>query len=307
MNNKKIFNSPYLGIDTRTFSHVFTQNGDYSIIIRMINPVIEYAADYEEYFGYHQLMDNIIKILGPGHTLQKLDVFHAHKYHHPSSDNFLRDCYFSHFNRRPYARQASYLILTKNEKRQRLFSSDPKAFESFISRTKKIISILEAAKTSPLVLDEAGIQSLIRQMLCLHFEDTPTSYHNLICKSSHIEQGSSAIKSTSLIDIDQINLPATIQPCTHLQEPGFPLPVDMMHFLSDITGYQSMIYHQAIIIPRQENILSKLRMKKKAPHLHSRSCQPTKCKRHRCCIGCSGSIKPAACSCTFQYPDESNT
>ena len=75
MNNKKIFNSPYLGIDTRTFSHVFTQNGDYSVIIKIQNPVTHFAADYEAYTKFHQLMKNVIQILGPGNAIQKLDIF----------------------------------------------------------------------------------------------------------------------------------------------------------------------------------------------------------------------------------------
>jgi conjugation system TraG family ATPase len=123
--------------------------------------------------------------------------------------------------------------------------------------------VLESAKTHPQVLNETGIQQLIRMMLCQHFEDTPTSYHNLACNYSQLQQGNSLIKSTTLIDINQINLPPTLQPTTTLQEPGFPLPVDLMHFLSGIKGYQSMIYHQVITIPNQENILGKLRMKRK--------------------------------------------
>ncbi|MCK5367581.1 MAG: hypothetical protein KAQ62_03485, partial [Cyclobacteriaceae bacterium] len=74
MKTKQLFNSPYLGIDTNAYSHVFTKNGDYSVIIKMQNPVLQYAADHEAYDQYHQLMDNIINILGPGHTIQKLDI-----------------------------------------------------------------------------------------------------------------------------------------------------------------------------------------------------------------------------------------
>jgi conjugation system TraG family ATPase len=260
---KKLFNSPYLGIDTQIFSHLFTQNGDYSVIIGMHNPVAEYASDYESYTQFHQLTDNIIHILGPGHTLQKLDIFNTRKYRHPSSSDFLAECYFSHFTERSYAHHVSYLVLTKNEKRNRLFVSDPSAFENFLNKVKKIVSVLDAAGTTPMVLDESSIKKLIRQMLCLHFEESPISYHNLACRPSHMVQGGSYVKSTSLIDADQVNLPPSLQAVTHLQEPGFPLPVDLMHFLSGVHGYQSMIYHQAIIIPNQESTFNKLRMKRK--------------------------------------------
>lgn len=263
MKTKKLFNAPYLGIDTNTFSHVFTQNGDYTVIIRMHNPVLAYASDYAVYIQFHQLMDNIIHILGPEHAVQKLDIFHAGTYHHPSSPGFLEHSYFSHFDGRGYNHHLTYLVLTKNEQRNRLFVSDPKAFERFMTRVKKIVSILESAGTSPCILDESGIKKLIRQMLCLHFQDTATSYHNLECTPTHIVLGSSHVKSITLIDIDQLNVPATLQPFTHMQEAGFPLPVDMMHFLSGIQGYESMVYHQAITIPNQESTLSRLRMKRK--------------------------------------------
>ena len=229
----------------------------------MQNPVLQFAADNEAYDQYHQLMDNIINILGPGHTIQKLDVFHEQKFIAPISPNFLDQHYNNHFKDRRYSSHTTYLIITKNEKRNRFFASDPKAFENFLSKVEKVMAVLETSRCSPRALDEATIKQLIRQMLTLHFDEIQGSYHNLECTADHIRQGTSFIKSNTLIDIDQINLPSTLQPNTTIQEPGFPLPVDMMHFLSNINGYQSMVYHQVITIPNQEAILSKLRMKRK--------------------------------------------
>ena len=269
MKTKQLFNSPYLGIDTNTYSHVFTKNGDYSVVIKMQNPVLQFAADHEAYNQYHQLMDNIINILGPGHTIQKLDIFHEQKFIAPTrhsgqeSSNFLGQHYNNHFENRRYSTHTTYLILTKNEKRNRFFASDPKGFENFQSKVGKVMAVLESSKCLLHALDEAAIKQLIRQLLTLHFDEIPGSYHNLECTSDHIQQGTSYIKNITLIDIDQINLPSTLQPTTSIHEPGFPLPVDMMHFLSNISGYQSMVYHQVITIPNQEAILSKLRMKRK--------------------------------------------
>lgn len=263
MKTKQLFSSPYLGIDTSTYSHVFTTNGDYSVIIRMQNPVLQFAADHEAYAHYHQLMDNIINILGPGHTIQKLDIFHEKKFIPPNSPNFLDQHYYTHFEGRRYSAHTTYLTITKSEKRNRFFASDPKAFEIFLTKVEKIITVLEAAKCVKHALEEAAIKQLIRQLLTLHFDETPVTYHNLECTTDHIRQGTSYIKSNTLIDIDQINLPSTLHTTTNIHEPGFPLPVDMMHFLSNISGYQSMVYHQVITIPNQEAILNKLRMKRK--------------------------------------------
>lgn len=263
MKNKQQFYSPYLGIDTSKYSHVFTQNGDYSLIINMQNPVLHYAADYVAYQHYHQLMDNIISILGPGHAIQKLDIFHTQQYAGSNAHDFLDKRYYTHFQDRIYSDHESYLILSKSEKRNRFFLSDPKAFINFQAKTEKILALLESANCKPKALDEKAIKHFIRQMLTLHFDSAPASYHNFDCTPQQLIQGESCIKSTSLVDTDHINLPATLQTTTHLQEPGFPLPVDLMHFLSNIAGYQSMIYQQVISIPRQENILNKLRMKRK--------------------------------------------
>ncbi|MCK5469379.1 MAG: TraG family conjugative transposon ATPase, partial [Cyclobacteriaceae bacterium] len=153
--------------------------------------------------------------------------------------------------------------LTKNEKRNRFFANDPKGFESFLTKVEKVMAVLETSRCSSHALGEAAIKQLIRQFLTLHFDEIPGSYHNLECTTDHIRQGTGYIKSNTLIDIDQINLPSTLQPTTSMHEPGFPLPVDMMHFLSNISGYQSMVYHQVITIPNQEAILNKLRMKRK--------------------------------------------
>jgi len=275
MKSTQLFNSPYLGIDTNKYSHIFTLNGDYSVIIKIQNPVLQYASDYEAYHHFHYLLDNIINILGPGHTLQKQEIFHEEQFNSPSHrtrqpwlggqviPGFLDQQYGKHFQDRRYSKHVTYLVISKNEKRNRFFASDPKAFENFLTKAEKIIAILETAACSPQVLDEQAIKQLIHQSLTLHFEDTPISYHNMECTSSHLQQGSNYIKSTTLIDMDQINLPATLHSTTNIQDPGFPLPVDLMHFLSNISGYQNMIYNQVITIPNQEALLNKLRMKRK--------------------------------------------
>ncbi|MCK5370398.1 MAG: conjugal transfer protein TraG, partial [Cyclobacteriaceae bacterium] len=179
MKTKQLFNSPYLGIDTNKYSHLFTTNGDYSVIIKMQNPVLQFAADHEAYDQYHQLMDNIVNILGPGHTIQKLDIFHGQKFI-PStrhacplrrggqeSPNFLDQHYYNHFENRRYSTHTTHLIITKNEKRNHFFASDPKAFENFLSKVEKVMAVLETSKCLPHALDEAAIKGLIRQLLTL--------------------------------------------------------------------------------------------------------------------------------------------
>lgn len=259
MSNKKVFHSPYLGIDDQQV--LFNQNGDYSVVIKFDNPVLQYAADETAYQLYHQLVDNVISILGPGHTIQKLDVFISKTYHNPNNKDFLTQAYYQHFKGRTYIDHCTYCIITKSEKKSRLFSSDRKAYQDFKNKVSKINQVFQSARCSPHILRENELKVLIKQVLTFHFQSNNSSCHNLECNPDHIVQGPYCIKNLTLIDMDRINLPASLQNTSMLQDHAFP--IDLMHFLSRITGYESMVYNQVIEVPRQENIINKLKMKRK--------------------------------------------
>jgi hypothetical protein len=61
---KQTFDLPYIGIDEgQLYPLLYTDNGDSSVVIDMINPIIQYSADQDGYYEFHALMNNILKLL----------------------------------------------------------------------------------------------------------------------------------------------------------------------------------------------------------------------------------------------------
>jgi hypothetical protein len=74
MSKKNEFKLPYIGIDANPdYDLLYGLNGEFSIVIRMVNPVMQYCGSTLAYDEFHSLFNNIIKILGAGYLLQKQD------------------------------------------------------------------------------------------------------------------------------------------------------------------------------------------------------------------------------------------
>ena len=75
MKKKSEFEAPYIGIETIDNTPIFyNRRGDYSVIIKCENPIIQYSADMDAYYDFHHLFTNILKVLGTGYTIQKQDI-----------------------------------------------------------------------------------------------------------------------------------------------------------------------------------------------------------------------------------------
>lgn len=65
MKKKSEFEAPYIGIETIDNTPIFyNRRGDYSVIIKCENPIIQYSADMDAYYDFHHLFTNILKVLG---------------------------------------------------------------------------------------------------------------------------------------------------------------------------------------------------------------------------------------------------
>ena len=74
MKKKSEFEAPYIGIETIDNTPIFyNRRGDYSVIIKCENPIIQYSADLDAYYDFHHLFTNILKVLGTGYTKYKTD------------------------------------------------------------------------------------------------------------------------------------------------------------------------------------------------------------------------------------------
>ena len=72
---KSIFNIPFAGVDKNgEYEMLIGLNGESSVIISMVNPVIRYSAYPAGYDEFHHTLINIVKILGDGYIVQKQDM-----------------------------------------------------------------------------------------------------------------------------------------------------------------------------------------------------------------------------------------
>lgn len=84
MKKKSEFEAPYIGIETINNTPIFyNRRGDYSVIIKCENPIIQYSADMDAYYDFHHLFTNILKVLGTGYTIQKQDILCKNHFYHP--------------------------------------------------------------------------------------------------------------------------------------------------------------------------------------------------------------------------------
>ena len=91
---KKLFDIPYAGVDlSGEYDLLIGASGEFSVIIRMVNPVIRYSAYAAGYDEFHHLLINIVKILGDGYILQKHDIISREPYQPKPSNEFVAPCF----------------------------------------------------------------------------------------------------------------------------------------------------------------------------------------------------------------------
>lgn len=264
--SKKTFELPYIGFDHFDEStHVlYGSKGEASAIFAIRNTVEQYSADGDKYLDYHANMLNIIKIIGEGHFIQKIDVLSNQVFEDNISEEFLQKKYDAHFSGRIYTDIQTFLIITKKSKTSKYIynEKDDKEFKIKIS---KVFQLLKETKFKPSLLQENEINNLVRRTLMMDFSSNVVTMDNIYADNDHLKIGNKHVKCISLIDIDNIDLPNTVTPYVEKNNneaiKGFP--VDTMAFLYGIKGYDTIIYNQVIDIPTQVRTLQKLELKKK--------------------------------------------
>jgi conjugation system TraG family ATPase len=263
MSTKKIFNLPYIGIDKHSgITVLYSSNGDHSVIFKIKNIVLEYAADPDLYYEYHRIFNNIIEVLGADYSIHKHDIFSKQEYHPKQGVDFLDQKYFEHFRGREYQKILTYVTITRKVKRSQFFVYDEKDFRQFLRNITKINSIFQSRGFSPVVLEEKEVNDLIARFLIFDFSNQSYSLSNIKAGDECLEIGNKAIKSMSLIDIDEINMPESLKPLGNINI-GFDFPVDLFSFLKHIPTVDTVVYTQIISIPNQREELKKLEGKKR--------------------------------------------
>nr|WP_068890421.1 TraG family conjugative transposon ATPase [Pedobacter panaciterrae] len=260
------FRMPYIGTDKYLdMDLLYGVNGEFSVVISLVNPVLQYSGSSEAYFEFHNLFTNVLKILGSGYLFQKQDVICKSVYPYRPAAEYLQDKYNRHFAGRLTTEVQTYLTITRQVKKGAFYTFDVRVLQEFHQAVAKVISVLEAAKTQPKVLKDAEINTLIKRMLGLNFTGQTLALNNISPTDTQLNFGELSLRSISLIDIDSIDLPSQISVNTELNDNdtlrGFP--VDLLSFLIRTPDYHCIIYNQLIEIPPQPLTLRKLTLKRK--------------------------------------------
>lgn len=253
---------PFIGVDTKgEFDLLVGVGGDFSVILKIVNPVIRYAANPAAYDEFHNTLINIVKVLGDGFLLQKHDIISRNLFKTAKASEYLQQKYNEHFEGREFLQVTTYLTITRRVKKNSFYVFDPRVLRDFYQTVGKIQDILPYA----VVLREKEINLLLLQMLSMNFSGGPISLNNLSPNDNEVRMGEQAVRSISLVNIDIVDLPAEVS--THIElndkESLRGFPVDFLSLLFKVPGCKVVVYHQVIDVVAQGTMLRKLEAKKK--------------------------------------------
>ena len=262
---KKIFQDIYFSIeDVDGIGVLYTKTGEYSAILKMENPVQKYSANIDSYYEFNQLMTSLAQTLGEGYAIHKQDVFVRKHFHDESNDNheFLSESYFKYFTGRPYTDSQTYLIITQENKKSRIFSYDSKKWRDFVVKIRKVKDQLKDSGVSATYLDGTTARDYVDRYFAMNFKDKIISMTNFKVDEESICMGDKRCKVYSLVDVDCINTPSIVRPFTNIEVNNVAMPVDMVSLVDSIPSADVVVYNQMFFIPNQKRELSLLDKKK---------------------------------------------
>lgn len=266
-NKKQRFSPPIIGIEAiDDITVCYDEMGNYSVILKMENPIVQYSAETEYYYNFHDIFVNILKILGKGYCLHKDDIFCKQYYHKelPLDADYLTKKYFEHFEGREYKQHITYLTITKeiSKNKTKLYTYNQSEFTSFVNNIDKITEFLRNRGIYVKMLDAKEIDEYLYRYLSVNFTKKIAFVDNFKVKENQIEIGKKILRNVSLVDIDEVNFPPLIKPYKD-NNIGIGFSSDVMDFLPNIPDTDCVIYGQTIIIPDQQVEIAKLEAKKK--------------------------------------------
>ena len=235
---------------------IYDRKGNYSVMIRMENPVEQYCADREQYYAACRLYKGIIDTMGEGYSVQKQDVFCKRRFHPhmTGKEKFLGKAYMEYFEGRQYVSQQTYLIITQEVKRSAFEMYDSKKWNEFWQKVGKVQDTLINEKIGFYFMDERQIKDYLRRFLALSFDEGPYSFDNFRPLETMVRTGGRLMRMVDMIDIDEVLLPDEVKPYGMMRE----LPTDLLSFLSGVPEAESVVYTQTFIIPSQRKENAKL-------------------------------------------------
>lgn len=261
----KIFKEIYFSIeDIEGMGVLYTKTGELSAVLSMRNSVQKHCADTAEYNAYANVLTSLMATLGEGYAIHKQDVFTRKRYR--GEDNgkreYLSDSYFRYFKGREYTDCTTFLIITQENRKERLFNYDGRKWKDFLVKVGKVRDQLRDRGISSRFLCADEVRHYADQYLAQHFTDGHVSMSNFQVTDDHIGLGGRKFKMYSLVDVDNIVLPTLIRPYTNIEVNNITMPVDLMTMVDSIPGVLSVVYNQVVFLPSQKQEMSRLAKKK---------------------------------------------
>lgn len=261
----KIFKEIYFSIeDINGVGVLYTKTGEFSAVLALQNPVQKFCADINEYGAFSNLLSSLMSTLGEGYSIHKQDIFTKKKFHKADGKDkeFLSKSYFNYFEGREYTDCTTYITITQENKKSRLFSYDDKKWRDFLVKTGKVKDLLRDRGISSRFLSSEEEKFFVDQYLSQNFTNKNVSLNNFNVGEDHIGIGNRKFKIYSLVDVDSIVLPALIRPYTNIEVNNITMPVDLMSMIDNIPEVQNVVFNQVIFLPNQKQEMSKLAKKK---------------------------------------------
>lgn len=260
----KKFGTPYASIEeVNGMAILYTLTGDYSVVIKMLNPVVQHTGDDGKLIAAQQIFSAITGMLDDNCILQKQDIFAKCKLQTKRTDgDWLSQSYFHHFNGKEHINGQTYLILTQQAKKG-FFTFEEKIYKKFIDTAENVIRLLATHNMQPRVLNRETLKRYLFRSLSVNFSDPSFSLNTIEVDRNGVHLNDRNIKQLSLIDLEELNFPLTISPVrksTKYDEIDFP--EDNMTFLLRVPNVDTIIYTQTIFMPNQSSEIKRLKKKR---------------------------------------------
>ena len=179
-----------------------------------------------------------------------------------SRREFLSESYFRYYEGREYTDCTTYITITQENKKSRLFSFNNKKWREFQVKINKVRDQLRDRGVSSSFLSKDEARAYADSYLAQNFTASKVSLNNFSVKDEFIGIGTRKFKMYSLVDVDSIILPALIRPYSMIEVNNITMPVDLMSFVDSIPNAESVVFNQVIFIPNQKQEMGKLAKKK---------------------------------------------
>jgi hypothetical protein len=262
---KKIFQDIYFSIeDNDGVGVLYTKTGEYSAILKLTNPVQKFSANIDSYYEFTHLMTALAQTLGEGYAIHKQDIFIRKHFKDESEEahEFLSNSYFNYFKGREYTDNETYLIITQEAKKSRLFSYDGKKWRDFLVKIRKVNDQLRDSGIPASFLGKEEARVYVDRYFSMNFQDKTVSMTNFNVDEECISMGNRRCKVYSLVDVDCTSLPTLIRPFTNIEVNNTSMPVDLVSAVDSIPHAETVVYNQMIFMPNQKRELSMLDKKK---------------------------------------------